>query len=163
ERGDAGHDSQRLPDVVDVDIGGGLLGEPALEKLGDAGGELDVLDPAGDLAESVVVHLAVLAGDDRREVVGAVVEQLAHGEQHGGRLAEPSAKGLAAAVSRAIRDGALHPGDRLPPIRELAQQLRLSPTTVSAAWALLTRAGTLRTAGRNGTLVADGSSPHAGR
>ncbi len=79
------------------------------------------------------------------------------------RLDEPTAKGLAAAVSRAVRDGVLAPGDRLPPIRELAHQLALSPTTVSAAWGLLTRAGTLRTAGRRGTLVADTSAPRAGR
>ncbi len=79
------------------------------------------------------------------------------------RLAEPTSKGLAAAVGRAIRDGLLAPGDRLPPIRELAHELALSPTTVSAAWALLTRAGTLRTAGRRGTLVADTSAPRTGR
>jgi DNA-binding transcriptional MocR family regulator len=50
-------------------------------------------------------------------------------------------------VSRSIREGVLRSGDRLPPIREL------SPTTVSAACGLLTRAGTLQTAGRRGTVV----------
>ncbi|GAA3645824.1 aminotransferase class I/II-fold pyridoxal phosphate-dependent enzyme [Nocardioides ginsengisoli] len=79
------------------------------------------------------------------------------------RLDEPTSKGLAAAVGRAIRDGVLSPGDRLPPIRELAHELTLSPTTVSAAWGLLTRAGTLRTAGRRGTVVADTSAPRTGR
>src|SRR5436305_6342289 len=33
------------------------------------------------------------------------------------RMAEPTAKGLASAVSRAVRDGVLAAGDRLPPIR----------------------------------------------
>jgi DNA-binding transcriptional MocR family regulator len=80
-----------------------------------------------------------------------------------GRLDELTAKGLAAAVSRAIRDGGLKPGDRLPPIRDLAHELTLSPTTVSAAWSLLTRAGAIRTAGRRGTVVADTSAPRAGR
>lgn len=75
------------------------------------------------------------------------------------RLREPSAKGLAQAVTRAIRDGVLKPGDRLPPIRELGYQLTLSPTTVSAAWALLIRAGAIKTAGRRGTLVTDPRSP----
>jgi DNA-binding transcriptional MocR family regulator len=79
------------------------------------------------------------------------------------RLDEPTAKGLAGAVSRAIRDGVLVAGDRLPPIRALAHELTLSPTTVSASWGLLTRAGTLRTEGRRGTVVADVSAPREGR
>jgi DNA-binding transcriptional MocR family regulator len=79
------------------------------------------------------------------------------------RLDEPTAKGLAAAVSRAIREGVLRPGDRLPPIRDVGRELMLSPTTVSSAWALLTRAGTLRTEGRRGTVVADGGAPREGR
>ncbi len=78
-------------------------------------------------------------------------------------MAEPSARGLATAVSRTVRDGALAPGDRLPPIRDLARELTLSPTTVSAAWGLLARAGTLRTEGRRGTVVADASAPREGR
>lgn len=75
------------------------------------------------------------------------------------RLSDSSAKGLAQAVTRAIREGVLQPGDRLPPIRELGHQLALSPTTVSAAWALLTRAGTIRTAGRRGTVIMDLRAP----
>lgn len=79
------------------------------------------------------------------------------------RLTEPTAKGIAVAVGRAVRDGALSAGDRLPPIRELANQLAVSPTTVSAAWALLSRAGSIRTAGRRGTVVAEHGAPRAGR
>ncbi|UGT77071.1 aminotransferase class I/II-fold pyridoxal phosphate-dependent enzyme [Mycolicibacterium smegmatis] len=71
------------------------------------------------------------------------------------RLSDSSAKGLSQAVTRAIREGVLRPGDRLPPVRELAHQLALSPTTVSAAWALLVRAGTIQTAGRRGTIIMD--------
>ncbi len=78
------------------------------------------------------------------------------------RLDEPTAKGLAHAVSRAVRDGVLTSGDRLPPIRELARQLMLSPTTVSAAWQLLSRAGTIHSAGRRGTTIAD-LTPQGGR
>ncbi|MEO7448630.1 MAG: PLP-dependent aminotransferase family protein [Humibacillus sp.] len=70
------------------------------------------------------------------------------------RLDAPTARGLAQAVSRAIRDGALTPGDRLPPIRRLASELMISPTTVSAAWQLLARSGTIRSDGRRGTTVA---------
>ena len=71
-----------------------------------------------------------------------------------GRLDQPTSRGLADAVSRAIRDGALVEGAKLPPIRAVAEALHLSPTTVSAAWALLSRAGTIHTDGRRGTVVA---------
>lgn len=70
------------------------------------------------------------------------------------RLDSPTAKGLAQAVSRSIRDGELEPGQQLPPIRTLARELMLSPTTVSAAWQLLSRSGTIRSDGRRGTTVA---------
>ncbi|MGH8962878.1 MAG: PLP-dependent aminotransferase family protein [Jatrophihabitantaceae bacterium] len=69
------------------------------------------------------------------------------------RMAEPTAKGLATAVGRTVRDGLLAPGDKLPPIRTVAAQLGLSPTTVSAAWSLLARSGTVQTDGRRGTVV----------
>jgi DNA-binding transcriptional MocR family regulator len=69
--------------------------------------------------------------------------------------AEPSARGLAAVVEEAVRDGVLAAGDPLPPIRTLARQLSVSPTTVSAAWATLARSGTIRTDGRRGTTVAE--------
>ncbi|MGO4598398.1 aminotransferase-like domain-containing protein [Terrabacter sp. 2RAF25] len=70
------------------------------------------------------------------------------------RLDAPTAKGLAQAVSRAIRDATLLPGDHLPPIRRVAEELMMSPTTVSAAWQLLARSGTIRSDGRRGTTVA---------
>ena len=41
------------------------------------------------------------------------------------------------AVSRAVREGRWLPATRLPPIRTVAAELGLSPTTVSAAWSLL--------------------------
>ncbi|MGN6251556.1 MAG: PLP-dependent aminotransferase family protein [Marmoricola sp.] len=76
------------------------------------------------------------------------------------RLDAPTARGLAAAVARAVRDGVLVVGAPLPPVRELARELSLSPTTVSAAWSQLVTAGLVRTAGRRGSFVAD---PGAGR
>jgi DNA-binding transcriptional MocR family regulator len=79
------------------------------------------------------------------------------------RLDEPTAKGLAHAVSGAIRDGVLVGGDRLPPIRTVAAQLALSPTTVSAAWGLLARSGAVSTDGRRGTRVLDQRLPAGGR
>jgi DNA-binding transcriptional MocR family regulator len=71
------------------------------------------------------------------------------------RLREPTARGLAEAVGRAVGDGALPPGVKLPPVRQVAADLHMSPTTVSAAWQLLRRSGTIRTDGRRGTIVAE--------
>jgi len=79
------------------------------------------------------------------------------------RLDEPSSRGVAQAVSRAVREGALRPGSKLPPIRAVATALGLSPTTVSAGWALLARSGSIRTDGRRGTTVADLRDPAPGR
>ena len=58
------HHAERLPDRVDVDAGGDLLGEFALEQVRDAAGELDDLKAAGDLARGVRDDLAVLVGDE---------------------------------------------------------------------------------------------------
>ena len=79
------------------------------------------------------------------------------------RLEQPTARGLVAAVSRAIADGELAPGTKLPPIRTVATELALSPTTVSSAWALLARSGAVRTAGRHGTTVLDTTGAGVGR
>jgi DNA-binding transcriptional MocR family regulator len=79
------------------------------------------------------------------------------------RLAEPTARGLATAVTTAVRDGALMPGTKLPPIRTVAVQLGISPTTVSAGWALLARSGAIHTDGRRGTTIADNQPPGSAR
>jgi DNA-binding transcriptional MocR family regulator len=79
------------------------------------------------------------------------------------RMDQPTARGLANAVSRTIRDGVLVPGARLPPIRRVASELALSPTTVTAAWRLLARSGAIRGAGRRGTTVAETAAPGAVR
>ncbi|MEV6347304.1 GntR family transcriptional regulator [Actinoplanes sp. NPDC051851] len=79
------------------------------------------------------------------------------------RLIDPSARGLAEALSRAVGDGAIEGGTKLPPVRQVAAELRLSPSTVNAAWQLLRRAGTIRTDGRRGTVVATPGSGGPGR
>ncbi|GAA2702758.1 GntR family transcriptional regulator [Actinoplanes palleronii] len=84
-------------------------------------------------------------------------------EALGERLSAPSARGLAEAVSRAVGDGAIEPGAKLPPVRKVATELHLSPSTVNAAWQLLRRAGTIRTDGRRGTVVAAPGSGGPGR
>ncbi|HEU4512131.1 MAG TPA: aminotransferase class I/II-fold pyridoxal phosphate-dependent enzyme [Nocardioidaceae bacterium] len=79
------------------------------------------------------------------------------------RLDEPTSRALATAVSRAVADGAIAPGAKLPPIRTVATELALSPTTVSAAWGLLARSGIVATDGRRGTTVLDTTVADGGR
>jgi DNA-binding transcriptional MocR family regulator len=78
-------------------------------------------------------------------------------------LTDVSARGLAEAVGRAVGEGALAPGSRLPPVRHVAAELGMSPTTVNAAWQLLRRAGTIQTGGRRGTVVATSRAAGPGR
>jgi DNA-binding transcriptional MocR family regulator len=61
--------------------------------------------------------------------------------------------GIAAAVSRRIRSGALQPGSRLPTVREVARELRVSPSTVNQAWRALAATGAIIARGRAGTFV----------
>ncbi|MEV0733782.1 aminotransferase class I/II-fold pyridoxal phosphate-dependent enzyme [Polymorphospora sp. NPDC050346] len=64
-----------------------------------------------------------------------------------------TARGIAAAVSRLVRDGTLPAGTRLPTVRVVARELGISPTTVSEAWRSLAGAGAIQTRGRSGTYV----------
>jgi DNA-binding transcriptional regulator YhcF (GntR family) len=54
-----------------------------------------------------------------------------------------------------IERSALMPGDRLPPVRVCAEQLRLAPNTVARAYRELEEEGWLVGRGRAGTFVAD--------
>jgi DNA-binding transcriptional MocR family regulator len=65
-----------------------------------------------------------------------------------------TASELSDAIERLIAGGRLPIGGRLPAVRELASALRLSPTTVAAAYRTLGQRGLVRGAGRRGTLVA---------
>ena len=69
-----------------------------------------------------------------------------------------SAADIAASVRALIERGALHPGDPLPPVRNLADHLGVNRNTAVAAYRQLTRAGVVVTRGRGGTHVADRSA-----
>ncbi len=64
-----------------------------------------------------------------------------------------TAAGISVSVEFALTHGHLAPGDSLPPVRQLADDLRVSPNTVAAAYRQLRDRGLVETAGRNGTRV----------
>jgi len=60
---------------------------------------------------------------------------------------------IASSIEDAIRNGRIAAGARLPAIRSLATSLRVSPTTVAAAYQALRVRGLLHGSGRRGTVV----------
>ncbi len=71
-------------------------------------------------------------------------------EPIGGETAAEIAESVRALIDR----GTLTPGDILPPVRSLAEQLGVNRNTVVAAYRLLNQAGAVETRGRGGTRVA---------
>lgn len=60
---------------------------------------------------------------------------------------------ISASVERGVRSGGLAVGSALPPVRELAGTLGVSPATAAAAYRALRDRGMVETAGRAGTRV----------
>lgn len=65
-----------------------------------------------------------------------------------------TASEIAASVRALHERGALRRGDALPPVRELAAQLRVNRNTAVAAYRLLAQAGVVTARGRAGTVIA---------
>ncbi len=63
------------------------------------------------------------------------------------------ASGIVTSVETAVREGRLAAGAPLPTVRELARGLRVSPSTVAAAYRTLRVRGLVRADGRRGTRV----------
>src|ERR671937_1787981 len=66
----------------------------------------------------------------------------------------PLARQLADELRRRVQAGSLGMGDRLPPVRDLAQALEVTPETVAVAYKRLTAEGYLRAEVGRGTFVA---------
>jgi GntR family transcriptional regulator len=66
-------------------------------------------------------------------------------------------------VKYLVASGRLAPGDELPPIRTLAEQLVVTPNTVTRAYRELELAGVVTKRRTAGTYVSDASSPLARR
>jgi GntR family transcriptional regulator len=66
-------------------------------------------------------------------------------------------------VKYLVASGRLAPGDEVPPIRALAQQLVINPNTVAKAYHELEREGVVTKRHGAGTYVSDNGSPLAKR
>jgi GntR family transcriptional regulator len=70
---------------------------------------------------------------------------------------------IMAQVEFLVASGRLKPGDAMPPIRALAEQLLINPNTVARAYRELETAGVIHSRVGSGTVVAEGVSPLARR
>jgi DNA-binding transcriptional regulator YhcF (GntR family) len=67
----------------------------------------------------------------------------------------PPYRQLVDGLRRQIERGTLLPGDRIPPVRALADELGLAPNTVARAYRELEDGGWIEGRGRAGTFVTD--------
>ncbi|MFP5245934.1 MAG: GntR family transcriptional regulator [Thermoanaerobaculia bacterium] len=70
-------------------------------------------------------------------------------------IAAPIWRQIEEGMRRMIALGSLGPGDAVPSVRELAQQLRVNPNTVARAYQRLTDAGVFAVRRGEGTFVAE--------
>ncbi|MEW9920765.1 PLP-dependent aminotransferase family protein [Marimonas sp. MJW-29] len=69
--------------------------------------------------------------------------------------AKPKYKAVVTMIRDQIAAGGLKIGEKLPPVRELAWQLKITPGTVARAYTVLTDSGVLQAEVGRGTFVAD--------
>lgn len=68
--------------------------------------------------------------------------------------AEPPYEQVRRQIAEGAATGALPPGHKLPPVRQLAAELGLAVNTVAKAYKALEADGVIETHGRGGTLIA---------
>ena len=66
-------------------------------------------------------------------------------------------------VKLLVASGRLRPGEQLPPVRKLAEQLLINPNTVARAYRELETEGIVSSRQGSGVFVAEGESPLARR
>jgi DNA-binding transcriptional MocR family regulator len=71
------------------------------------------------------------------------------------KLSGTSATEIYECIREGVQTGALLPGDSLPPVRELAEELGVNRNTVAAAYQRLVKAGIALTQGRHGTSICE--------
>ena len=74
-------------------------------------------------------------------------------------LSTPVFEQIVEQVVAGVRAGDLVPGEKLPPVRQLAGDLGIAPNTVAKAYRQLEEEGHVETRGRGGTLVRDELAP----
>jgi DNA-binding transcriptional regulator YhcF (GntR family) len=67
--------------------------------------------------------------------------------------ATPPYEQIRAQIAAHVESGELQPGDRLPTVRRLAEDLGVAPNTVARAYRELEQAGVIETRGRGGSFV----------
>jgi len=78
-------------------------------------------------------------------------------------ISDKTAEGIARGIGALATSDALPAGSRLPTVRELADVLQVSPTTVGEAWQILRRHRMIDTEGRRGSFVREVSRGPTGR
>jgi len=73
-------------------------------------------------------------------------------------ISDQTAEGIARGIGALASSNTLPAGSRLPTVRELADALEVSPTTVGDAWQILRRHRVIDTQGRRGSFVRDVAS-----
>ena len=68
---------------------------------------------------------------------------------------EPVYEQITRQVQQGVTEGLLKPGDALPTVRQLADDLQINRNTVARAYRILEDRGVILTAGRRGTFVHD--------
>ena len=71
----------------------------------------------------------------------------------------PPFEQLRSQLVTAIASGELVPGDKLPTVRKLAEDLGVAPGTVARAYRELEAAAVIETRGRNGSFIRGGDDP----
>ena len=78
-------------------------------------------------------------------------------------LAEPPYDQVKRQIAAMVSAGELQPGDKLPTVRRLAEDLDLAPNTVARAYRELEAVGVLDTRGRSGTFISSDQTSRAAR
>ena len=94
---------------IAVHVGADVFAELALEQVRDAGGELDHLDAARDLALGVGQRLAVFLRDDLREILALRVHEIAEAHEDA-RAAQRRIRAPECQRGGGGRDGRVHVG-----------------------------------------------------
>jgi GntR family transcriptional regulator len=76
---------------------------------------------------------------------------------------EPVYEQILRQVQQGVASGELKPGDPLPTVRQLADDLQVNRNTVARAYKLLEDRGVILTAGRRGTFVSDAAAHEVDR